>query len=217
MRTTIQVSLIAMLAAGTAANAAELEISLYAGAQEAAHSQIVGNDPGGAGAFDLVAGWEGKSFAMPPYWGARATWWTSDTWGFGVELTHAKVYADDATRLASGFSRLEFTDGLNIITVNAFRAFPMSGPITPYVGAGVGLSIPHVDISSAGGTTFGYQMAGPAVTWMAGASYAINDRWSVFAEYKGSYTINSVTLGSGGTLDTNIVTSAIDVGVSLKF
>ena len=198
-------------------SAAELELSFYGGYQGAAHSQISGTDPGGAGAFDLVAGWEGKSFSMPPYWGARATWWQENNWGFGVEITHAKVYADAGTRAATGFTRLEFTDGLNIVTVNALRSFAPMGRFTPYLGGGVGLSIPHVDISSAGGTTLGYQLAGPAVMWMAGASYQINDRWSAFAEYKGSYSINSVTLGSGGTLDTNIVTSALDVGFSIRF
>lgn len=218
MKRIFQTAFLATLAFTQAAAAGDIEISLYGGAQEAAHSYISGTDPGGAGVFDLVAGWEGRSFSMPPYWGARATWWMSDTIGFGFDFTHAKVYANDATLTATGFDRLEFTDGLNILTLNAYRAWPLAGKaFTPYVGAGLGISVPHVDISSAGGTTLGYQLTGPAATWVAGVSYEINDQWSVFGEYKGSYSMNEVTLGSGGTLSTNIITSAIDIGVSYSF
>ncbi len=198
--------------------ATELEYSFYSGYQGVAHSRIFGTDPGGVGAFDDIAAWEGRPFSMPPYYGARATWWTSGTFGFGVEFTHAKAYADDATRAALGFTRLEFSDGLNILTLNAFRAWPVQGKrFTPYIGGGLGVSLPHVDIESAGGTTFGYQLAGPAVTVMAGVSYALDDHWSLFGEYKGSYSMNKVTLASGGTLETNLAASALNLGVSYRY
>jgi lipid A oxidase len=197
---------------------AQSELGFYGGSQGSPHSNVSGNDPGGVGVFDFTAGWEGRSGAMPPYYGFRYTRWTSETLGWGIDFNHAKIYADDATLAASGFSRLEFTDGLNLLTLNAFRRWGDTGwSVAPYVGAGLGIAIPHVEVTSTGGTTFEYQITGPAVQWVAGASYPINDRWSVFGEYKGSYSVNSAELVSGGFLDTNIITNALNVGVSLGF
>lgn len=197
---------------------AEDEISIYGGIQDAPHSGVSGRDPGGLGAFDFNADWEGRSGEMPPYWGFRWTRWQTETFGWGIDVNHAKVYADDDTLRDSGFSHLEFTDGLNIVTLNAWRRFTDTNwPVTPYVGAGVGLSIPHVEATSAGGDTAGYQITGPAVQWVAGASYSINDRWSVFGEYKGTYSMNDAELDNGGSLETDIVTNAFNFGVSLGF
>lgn len=212
-------SLVVIAATMTAGSArAEFELSLYTGFQTAPHSTVDGNDPGGAGDLDFTAGWEGRSGELPPYYGFRGTWWRSETLGYGLEFNHAKVYADDDTLNESGFDRLEFTDGLNLITVNVFRRFPgETRKWTPYLGAGLGVSVPHVDIESDGGKTFEYQYAGPAVQWVAGVSYPISDRWNVFGEYKGSYSQNTVDLESGGELETNIVTNALNVGVSFDF
>ena len=51
------------------------------------------------------------------------------------------------------------------------------GDLTPYVGGGLGLAIPHVEVTNRTSETFGYQVTGPAATWIAGASYLINDKW----------------------------------------
>lgn len=200
--------------------AAEVELSFYLGAQESPHSRIDGTDPGNAvnPTLDFTAGWEGNSFEAPPYAGVRATWWRTENLGFGVELTHDKVYADQETLDNNGFDRLEFTDGLNILTANAIYRWPDRwGNITPYAGGGIGIAVPHVEVESAGGRTFEYQLTGPAVRWIAGASYAINDRWSVFGEYQGTYSVNDASLANGGTLSTNIITNAVNVGVAFSF
>ncbi len=216
---TLALSAAALCAVGLATPAvAETELSFYTGYQIAPHSRVEGTDPGGAGTFSFLTSWDGESFRAPPYWGARATWWRDSGWGFGVDFTHAKVIADPATRAANGFSRLEFTDGLNILTANAwYRWEKPDRRWTPYVGGGIGIAFPHVDIESAGGTTFEYQLTGPAVAIAAGVQYDINDRWGLFGEYKGTYSQNSADLASGGTLDTNIVTNAINVGVTFSF
>lgn len=212
------VTTLLLISASSGAAFAQSELSFYGGIQSAPHSTVSGNDPGGIGLFDFTAGWEGRSLSLPPYYGFRYTRWTSDTFGWGIDFNHAKVYADDATLAASGLTRLEFSDGINILTVNAYRRFPDTGwAVIPYVGAGVGVSIPHVEVDSAGGTTFEYQLTGPAVQVVAGASYPLNDRWSVFGEYKGTYSMNNADLTNGGTLDTNIVTNALNIGVSLGF
>jgi len=197
--------------AGTA-DAAELEISVYGGVQSAPSSRI---DSPAAGR--LSVDWEGRSAKVPPYYGLRATWWQSDRWGWGVEVNHAKVYADDPEDY--GYDRLEFTDGINFVTANVFRRWQQPGRrITPYVGGGIGVSIPHVDVQPIGGDhTFGYQVTGPVVQLVAGASYALDDRWSVFGEYKGTWSRHKADLDSGGSLETDLVTNALNIGISRKF
>lgn len=197
---------------GTASLArAEVELSFYGGTQSAPHSIIHDSVLG-----DARVKWLGKSSAMPPYYGLRATWWKSDKWGFGLEINHAKVYA--ANKAAIGYDTLEFTDGLNLITANVFRRFPNAGRFTPYVGAGLGVAVPHVEIQRVGESkTFEYQLTGPAAILVFGTSYEINDKWSLFAEYKGSYSSNKAKVQAGGTLSTNIVTNALNVGVSYSF
>jgi len=197
--------------------AAEVELSFYTGTQSAPHSDVTGNAPG-VGPFDFNAGWEGKPFAMPPYWGARATWWRTERLGYAFEVNHAKVYADKKTLTTNGFDRLEFTDGHNLATLNVFYRWPDAAKrLTPYVGAGLGLAIPHVDVKVAGNKTYGYQVTGPAVQLVAGASYALNDTWSIFGEYKGTYSSNEADLKGGGKLKTDLITNALNIGLSYKF
>lgn len=198
--------------------AAEVELSLYGGLQSAPHSQVTieGNPVIPDDSF--TAGWEGRSFEPPPYYGWRATWWRTESLGFGLDFNHAKVYADDETLAESGLSRFEFSDGINIVTLNVFRRWPGAvGDFSPYLGGGVGVSVPHVEVTGGTSETFEYQLTGPAVAFMAGASYPISDRWSVFGEYKGTYSMNTADLDGGGTLETDIVTNAFNMGVSFDF
>ena len=204
------------LLAGPAA--AEMELSLYSGWQTAPHSRIKGDYPGG-GSYDELIGWDGKSFEMPPYYGVRGTWWRDGRFGLGLEFTHTKVYAPDDEAAAMGFKNFEFTDGHNILTLNALHRWPDQWQgVTPYVGGGLGIAFPHVDAETTGGDkTFGYQLTGPAVRLIAGASYDINERWAVFGEYQFVYTTNEGDLDGGGDFETDIKTNALNIGVSLKF
>ena len=199
--------------------AAEVELSFYSGYQTSPHSRITGNRGASSGgtAFSNLIGWEGKSFSMPPYYGVRATWWRSDDIGFGVEFSHNKVYAPNA-EMPAGFTRLEFTDGLNLLTLNALYRFPLESlPITPYVGAGVGINVPHVEVYRPSGRTFEYQFGGATLQAQAGLSYRITDNWSTFVEYKGTYSFVDVDIDNGGSLKTDIITNAVNFGVAYKF
>ncbi len=223
MKAVSKVVAAAILVAGMATPAlAEMELSFYSGIQESPHSRVEGNDPGGLGAFSFLSEWEGRSFDMPPYYGLRGTWWTpgNPNLGFGLEFTHNKVYADDATLRDNGLNTLEFTDGLNLVTANVWYRWPgawANGNLTPYVGGGVGVAIPYVEFATAGGSTFEYQMTGAAVQAVAGIKYNLSDSWAIFGEYKGTYSMNEADLSNGGTLSTDIVTNAINVGVSFSF
>lgn len=215
---------------GFAANAADLEpaqastasgggfeITAYGGVQTAPHSSVdVSDQP------DFTAGWEGKSFASPPYYGFRATYWFDggalSNWGLSLDYTHDKVYADSETRAKAGWSVFEFTDGLNLLTLNALRKFPIEGTkFVPYLGAGAGINIPHVEVTRASGSTFDYQFGGATVQAQAGVRYEFTENWSAFAEYKGTYSWIDVDIDSGATLKTNILTNAVNFGVNYKF
>jgi len=194
----------------------EVALSFYGGLQTAPPSDISIRDPE-IGDDDFTQSWDGRSFEAPPYYGIRATSWRSETLGFGIDFTHAKVYPED-DELPMGYDVLEFTDGINTLTVNAYRRWTDAvGNLTPYVGGGIGVSLPHVEVTNGASETFGYQITGPAATVIAGASMPINDRWSVFGEYKGTFTSNTADLETGGTLEADIVTNAVNVGVSFNF
>lgn len=197
---------------------ADMSISVYGGLQGAPHSTVSVSD-----GTEFTAGWEGKSFETPPYVGARAIWWPSladyPNLGFSIDYTHAKVYADDDTFAQTpGWTNFEFTDGLNLLTLNALYRFPIEDSnFTPYVGAGAGVNIPHVEVTRPSGLTSEYQLGGATLQAQAGVDYRFNDRWSVFAEYKGNYSFVKADIDSGDTLETNIFTNTVNFGVTLHF
>ena len=198
--------------------AQELELSFYGGMQSSPHSRMSGTRADTT-PFSSFIGWEGKSFTMPPYYGARAMWWRDSGIGFGIELTHAKAYAP-AAEMPAGFTRLEFTDGHNIVTANVMKRWPGrwgKGKFTPYVGAGLGVAVPHVDITENGNRTYGYQLTGPAAKLMAGVKYDFNHRWAVFGEYQFAWTENKAELAGGGSIEGRILTNALNVGLAVKF
>src|SRR6056297_75150 len=139
---------------------AEVELSFYGGVQNAPASDIsIRNDPSIADD-DFTLSWEGRSFEAPPYYGLRATNWRSATFGIGFDFAHNKVYPTEGS-LPPEYTVLEFTDGLNTLTVNAYRRWnDVLGNFTPYIGGGVGISMPHVELTAAGvePETFGYQL-----------------------------------------------------------
>ena len=178
---------------------AEFQLGLYGGIQGAASSDIKGTDTDGSH-FEFEADWEGKSLTMPPYWGVRATAWMSERWGVSLDFAHAKVYATDGTLVRSGFERLEFTDGLNIATVNALYRIPNKTRFTPYAGLGVGINVPHVETRSPASdrATHEYQFGGPSVQAQIGAEYELSRRWGLFGEYKLNHSWIDVDMAGGG-------------------
>ena len=196
---------------------AEVELSFYGGIQGANPSDVSIRGDSVIADDDFSIDWEGRSFDAPPYYGIRATKWQTSGFGYGLDFAHSKIYSPDADRPAP-YSVLEFTDGLNTLTVNAYRRWDGAfGDVSPYVGGGVGVAIPHVEVTNGSSETLGYQYTGPAATVIAGASYPINDQWSVFGEYKGTYSSNTADLDTGGTLETDVVTNAVNLGVSFNF
>jgi lipid A oxidase len=94
----------------------------------------------------------------------------------------------------------------------------MGAKWAPYLGLGVGVAVPHVEVEPPGAEkTFEYQLTGFGGRWLGGVGYEITDSWSVFGEYNGTYTMHDAELEGGGELNTNIVTHAFNVGASFSF
>lgn len=196
---------------------AEIEVSLYIGEQTAPPSDIVVDGDSAIPDLSFEQKWEGQSLQWPIYAGFRVTKWQTSDYGYGLDYAHNKVRPPSG-ELPAGFGALEFTDGLNTWTINGYRRWQNAiGVATPYVGAGVGISAPGVEVRYQGSDTFEYQITGIAATWLAGVKYPVTDAWSVFGEYKGTFTTNDVELEGGGSLTSDIFTNALNVGVSFNF
>lgn len=211
----LSIAVVALVTGAALPARAEMQLSIYSGYQTAPHSTV---DVTGGTSF--AAGWEGKSFASPPYYGVRGTWWLENlnrpNIGLSIDFSHAKVYADGETlRKSPGWTHFEFTDGINLITANALYRFQEPGRAwTPYVGAGAGINVPHVEVTRPSGRTFDYQVGGATLQAQAGVEYRFSGNWSVFAEYKGNYSFVNVDIDSGDKLKTRIITNAVNIGLS---
>lgn len=201
---------------------AETQISVYGGLNENFSSRVKVDK--GAVSESRKVDWDGNSFQMPPYWGIRGTYWlnSGSSWGFGLDFAHAKAYADLNFATDPTFSRLEFTDGLNVLTFNVFYRFApvFNDALIPYVGIGAGVAIPHVEVTLKAfpsQPTFEYQLTGAAAQVLAGVEYRLSSSWSLFAETKLGYSREDADLSGGGRLQTEIWSPHLAVGLTYRF
>jgi lipid A oxidase len=209
-----------LIALAPAAAQAEFQLSIYGGANTANDGDVTLTQGALSGTYGVE--WFGESFQSPPYYGVRGTYWLTNfnlpRWGVAIDVTHAKVSADKSAPSLSGtFSTLEFTDGINTATLNALYRMPFNERFSAYAGAGAGVAFPHVEVETVPsvGRTFEYQVTGPAAEALIGADFKLGYGFSVFGEYKASYTWNEADLVGGGTLKANVLTHQFAVGLSL--
>ncbi len=202
----------------TATANAEQSFSVYGGIQEVDDSTADFVDIDGS-SYEFPVSWDGNSFEMPPYYGFRYTRWQSERFGVAVDFTHSKAYATDSSLEDSGFGVLEFTDGINVLTLNGIYRVTNASQITPYFGAGLGISIPHVEIKSPlmSEKAFEYQWGGLAVTTFVGLDYKLNENWSLFGELKFDYTKIDVDVSDNGNFQTELLTQALNFGVTYSW
>jgi lipid A oxidase len=198
---------------------------VYGGYTATADSDIILRQPNGTDMILKDVSWNSEADRMPPYHGFRGIWWLplGRSLGAMADLVYVKTVADrnrtvrqSGTRdgeavpgkepVAATFRRLEFTDGLNLLTGNIIYRMPFFGRIMPYIGIGAGLSVPHAEVQRHGASekTFSFQLTGVAFHAFFGIEYRIARSGSLFTEYRLSYTGNRVRLVDGGTLRTNM-------------
>ncbi len=166
--------------------------------------------------------WDGRPFKSPIYYGIRVARW-SDVSPIGamLDFTHGKVYSQNEqvvelegkregkalppkARIKDIFNQFEFTHGHNMLTLNGLYRLPQPhARLSPYVGAGFGIALPHTEVQFKGsrGRTYEYQYTGPVFQFLIGMEIRI-PRLSYFFEYKltvASYEV-PLTKRDGGYL-----------------
>ena len=198
---------------------AESEFGIYGGSQSSPHSTVTNSSPtASTDQSSFFTGWKADPFSFPIYIGMRYTQWLDADWGYALNYAHTKAISTEQASV--NYNRLEFTDGANPITAMVMRRFSYRA-VKPYVGAGLGISVPHVEVQwTNNGTqsknTFEYQYGGPVATVVAGFSYPYSDKWNLFTDFQMHYMWLDTAV-DGGRLKTNLITNAINFGVSYRF
>jgi lipid A oxidase len=217
-------------------DALDVSGGVYGGYTVAHNSDVILQQPNGTDMVLSDVSWNSEANKMPPYHGFRGTWWLPfrSSLGAMADLVYVKVVADrdrmvrqSGTRDAmpvpemeapsATFRRLEFTDGLNLLSGNIIYRMPYFGRAIPYIGLGAGFSLPHAEVQRRGGAsqkTFSFQLAGISLHLFAGMELHVAKSGSVFTEYRLSYATNKVQLIDGGTLQTNLWISHFTAGGS---
>ena len=201
---------VAGAAGARSTHVAEAPETLIAGYGGVTHTQATDIHFTKPGETDLTAHgvqWIGRPFKSPIYYGVRAMHWPAHGWlGGMLDFTHAKAISvrEQTLRLSgtrngqpmdgtvlndSTFRHLEFSHGHNMLTINGLLSLGRLAPaLRPYVGGGVGLSLPHTEVQFRGDErrTYEYQIAGPVGQAVAGIEIRL-PRISVLLEYKFSF------------------------------
>ena len=228
----------------TAPASAEITVGAYLGKSmtEDADVELV-SDHGTDLRFTGVT-WDDESFVGPIYYGAKLTYWlkSSPRWGIGGDFTHAKMVANldsevfvegwrngDAVSgtesLGDTFENLSFTHGYNTLTLTGSHRWFLGadGPGTagsrwrPYVGGGVGIAIPHVQVTMDSVETYEYQLVGPAAQGFGGGELSVSRHLSLFAEYKLSWAEMRPDLIDGAQLEVQPWTHHVVLGALFSF
>ncbi len=148
--------------------------------------------------------WLGKPFINPVYYGVRiARWFDGGRAGSMLDFTHSKAIsrpdrnakfegilggqpAPETALIKDVFKKLEASHGHNMLTLNGLLRLPtFSARVSPYVGLGAGISLPHseVHVKTDPARTYEYQYAGPVGQALIGLEIRL-PRMSYFIEYK---------------------------------
>ncbi len=217
----------------------EIQGALYLGGSIARNSDVILKAPDDTDITLNKVRWWNESLIDSPFYGARGIKWAETVPALGsmVDFTHSKATAYEQIVTQSGkvggkpvpasgkfedtFRKLEYTHGLNSITMNGlFRISRLHPRIRPYFGIGLGLMVPHVDAQRAGfprkTRTLGPQITGPVFQVLGGIEWRIfvSNRVSSITEYKLALSQNEAKLKTGGTVSTNFWINQIVVGIT---
>ncbi len=198
----------------------EYMVGAYGGAPYTYDSDVTIKNPGVNDFTVKDVTWRGEPFNDPIYYGVRVQrWFEGGRTGAMLDFTHSKTLAmlkeevgmsgllngapaPERAKLEDIFRRLEFSHGHNMLTLNGLvRLADLHPRLSPYVGLGVGINLPHSEIQLRKGQsrTYEYQYTGPVVQALIGLEFRI-PRMSYFFEYKFTFASYEVPLsGLDGT------------------
>ncbi len=217
----------------------EIQGGLYVGGSITPRSDVHFKAPDGTDITLKKVQWKAESLVTAIYYGARGIDWSArlPRLGVMVDFTHAKATAIRSQKVAQSgkrmgrpvppmepitrtFRKLEFTHGLNFLTINGvYRFTGWRRRAIPYVGLGIGFVIPHAEVWRAGQPKskrfLEAVVTGLATQVFGGIEWKIfvSDRYSAISEYKLTYTTNDVHLHDGGHVEANLWVNGFNFGV----
>ena len=187
--------------------------------------------------------WSTNATEQPYYFGLRYTHYF-DEWpelGFALDFTHNKAFANlggayqvsgfrggvpvtAAERLSNSFESLAMSHGLNTLTIGPmFRMCLCEDEcgdswVQPYVGVGIGVTRPHVEVQMVGTPSDeNYRWGGIAYQAQAGVNVRLTEHLSIFGEYKVTCVPNLDVEIYGGTLRTSALSHHFIIGPSFSW
>ncbi len=219
--------------------AAQFAFGGYLGKSSTLDANLELSQPGDTDLTFHDVSWYDESWVNPKYYGFRLTYWKKSDrrWGYVLDFTHAKMYGElDSTVHVTGtragepvdgdeilgdtFEVLAFSHGHNTLTFNGFFRWLRPGPdrwLTPYVGFGLGIAVPHVEVEIGDSVTEEYQLAGPTAQGLAGLDFRIWKGLSAFAEYRLNFAYLKTDLANGGSLKVAPWTHHFTAGLTFSF
>lgn len=237
------VALLLCLGGVAPAARAELDLSVFTGVALTQDSDVDLHQSGGTDLAYRDVAFEGRDFETPPFYGARLLYFPSEQshWGFGAEFFHIKLYAqtDETThvtgrrnglpvdgneRIDDTLQQFSLSHGLNYALGDiVYRWLPgqrgedFLGHLEPYVGLGLGASIPHVETEVNGNFHEEYQFRGPGVQGLAGVNVNLTKHVGLLFEYKFTYSnLDSLDI-PGGSIEVTPLTHNIVAGLTFSF
>lgn len=222
---------------------AELDLSVFTGIALTHDNDLVLRQGSGTDLTFHDVSYEGRDFEAPPYYGARLLWFPGEFshWGFGAEFFHFKLYADtgdtvhvtgrrdgvgvnDNERIDQTIDSFSLSHGLNLALGDVvYRWFPggrgddFLSRLQPYVGAGLGAAIPHVETNVGGNFQEEYQLHGPSAQGIAGVNFDLTRHWGLMFEYKFTYAnLDSLDI-RGGAIELTPLTHHVVAGLTFSF
>lgn len=236
--------LLALLFAGATAGArAEFVVSFFSGVSSAENNDLHYRQAGGTDLTFHDVSYHTKDFGSPIYYGGRVAYFLPEQshWGFGLEFFHSKIYLDtgdsvrvtgkrggdpvnDVEPINATITGFNCSHGLNFLFADAMYRFYLGqrdkdflGRFQPYLGAGVGAAIPHVEFSSETTHFEEYQFHGPAFEGLAGINFDITKYLGLFAEYKFTYVDLDHLSIPGGSIGVAPMQNHLIFGASVRF
>jgi lipid A oxidase len=227
---------------------AEFVVSGFSGMSSAYNSDLHLHENNGNDLTFHNASYQTKDFGEDaPYYGGRLTYFLSreSHWGFGLEFLHSKVFLDsgkslhvtgtrdgspvnDTESVGDTIADFHCAHGLNYLTADTFYRFFLGQPdsfihrVQPYLGAGLGITIPHVVVQLPNEPGFeDYEFGGLGVQAIAGLSFDITKHIQLFTEYKFTYAdLDKLDFSNGvtsGTISFDSMANHLVFGASYRF
>jgi len=224
---------------------AEFEISLFTGVNINQDTDLEYEAPGGTDLTFEDVRYDADPVEDPVFFGGRLTYWFTEKapqFGLGIEFVHMKMTArtedtvqvtgtrggspvDAREPISDTISAFEMTDGVNLVLFEGFYRFNAEGQwdglfsrIQPYVGIGLGFSVPHPESTIDGVRSEGYEFAGFATQAIAGTKvFVYKRRVSLFAEYRFTFLDLNVSAAGGGEFELQPILHVFAFGVNVHF